>query len=783
MSPLGIAQRYARALRLTAPKLATRMPMAAAEGYWLTDTLYFFLHQQPDTSTERIVVTPCIADCEARTLEKVISPDILARMLSDYAGTPLSQQALSCARYDMPNRETLAVSIEEKSYLLDVLERRVIGVKAGLEMPALYSPDGRYACFVRGDDLWLKTRSTGAERQLTNDGATHVRYGQEPETNLAAISYRKRARPVGLWSPDSRWFLTHRIDERSVPDLTLQQNAPREGNRPVLHRYKYPFPGDPLPVATYIAIHIDSGHIVTFDDLCVPVLSFSPFTTHRVWHADKHTALTLVLDRYWRRADLVALDFERETARTLLSETVDSGYLDLNPFLTGAPNVRLLSHSQEIIWFSERDGWGHLYLYDARSGGLKNRITQGAWVVRDIVHVDETRRRLLFLANGIDPNVDPAHRTLCSIDLDGRNLQIAVRGDGDVFVAPTLPAGQSQDRPFRPQAAPSGISPKGHFAVVRHGNVERGDVVEIREVPGRTIVKIGEAAPDSQEVGSRHFTALAADGVTTLHGTLFLPSDFDETRRYPLIDYIYPGPQVTHQPQTFTSLNASVAKSLAELGFVTLMLDTRAMPTRSRSFHQIGYGSLLEPQLADHAAVVRSLCDRHPFIDRERIGIIGQSGGGAAAARAMLDYGAVYKVGVAVCGNHDSRYYAAIWSDKYRGPPTHPDAWADQANTAAVHKLSGKLLLISGDMDENVHMSQTLQVADALIRAGQQLDLLIIPNEGHDILMTHGYTQRRVWDYFVQHLLGKEPPEHFAIQFERHELDRYARGCEQEALQ
>jgi dipeptidyl aminopeptidase/acylaminoacyl peptidase len=226
---------------------------------------------------------------------------------------------------------------------------------------------------------------------------------------------------------------------------------------------------------------------------------------------------------------------------------------------------------------------------------------------------------------------------------------------------------------------------------------------------------------------------------------------------------------------------SGLARSLAELGFVTFMLDTRRMPVGSRAFHQAGYGDLFEPQLSDHAAIVRQLCAQHRFIDGDRVGVIGQSGGGAATARALFDYGDIFKVGVAASGNHDSRFYAALWADKCLGPGGG-EKWVLQANTATARKLQGKLFLISGDMDENVPVSQTLLLADALIRANRDFDLLIVPNAGHAVLMDNGYAQRRAWDYFVRHLLGGTPPSNFEITFEPHELARLS-NLRRESLQ
>jgi dipeptidyl-peptidase 4 len=773
-------RRYSRAVRLTAPKWAAAGPAAAVEGYWLDDRRYFFLAGQLDSSLDRVSETPSIADVDAQTVTAIVPLDVLAGLLTQAAGLSIDRLALSSAAFDMPNGNTLAVSVDGWDYLVDVPERRVRDRRPSFGAPALYSPDGRFACFVRGKDLWLSERATGIERALTTDGTVHNAYAQQPESALSAVSYRKRPYPVGLWSTDSRWFLTHRIDERSLPDLALIEHAPAGGGRPILHSYKYPMPGDTLPIATLVAFEVGTGRMVAFEEFPAPVLSSSPFFWRMAWFDGKDTAWFLRLDRYCRQAELIRLDLARGTGNVVLRESRADGYLEFHQFALGTPNVRTLAGSNEVVWYSEADGWGHLYLHDISSGALKNRITGGSWLVRDIVHVDEAQRRLLFTACGLDAEADPARRTLCSVNLDGSGFQIVLEHEGDLVLPKNEPAARSQDRPYRPSYANAGLSPSGRFGVVRCTSVERGDRTAVVDLGTGDGFVIARAAPADRAVGARPFVALAADGVTNLHGVMFLPSDFDPNSRYALIDYIYPGPQITWRPQSFASVNASSARALAEIGFVTIMLDTRGMPCRSRLLHQVGYGELLEPQLADHAAVVRQLCERHAFIDAGRIGVIGYSGGGAATARALLDYGDLFKVGVSVCGNHDNDLNIAFWSDKYRGPGSRESrGW--QVNSAAAHKLTGKLLLISGDMDENVHVSQTYAFARALIDANRDFDLLIVPGEGHALLLASGYVQRRVWDYFVRHLMGAEPPEDFVIRYESHELQVMERCWVREA--
>ena len=766
-------ERYTRALRLTGPKFAAETPGITVHGYWLDESHFYFQSERWNPSLGRIVSVPSIAACESQQVEEIASFEAVAEALSAESENPADARALCSAAFDMPDAETLALTVDGREYLLDVPGLKVKRAKPTLTTSTLYSPDGRLGCFVRGYDIWLINRETGTERPLTHSGVEHFCYGQAPETSLSALTYKTHPSPTGLWSPDSQWFLTHRIDERALPEMPLIQHVPKGGGRPVLHKYKYPLPGDPLPVLTYVAVHVVTGRIVEFFDFQAPLLTFSPFALRMAWFDAFGKVWFVRIDRHFKRVELITLDCESGGGKVVLEETVSSGYLDLSPVIFSTPNIRTLPRSKEIIWFSERDGWGHLYLYDAETGALKNRITAGEWLVRDIVHVDERHRRILFLAGGVVSGIDPAHRVLCSINFDGSNFRVLVQHDGDVFVSRTEPTGFEQNRPFAPACASPGVSPDCHYAVVRFSNVERGTTTEAVDLESGRRLTLCSAVSPPDAIQARRFTALAADGVTRLHGVMFLPAHFDVHGRYPLIDYIYPGPSAAHQPQSFHSVQAALAKSLAELGIVTIMLDTRGAPISSRAFHQVGYGSLLEPQLADHAAVVRQLCDRHGFLMHDRVGIVGWSGGGAAAARAICDYGGIFKICVAACGNHDSTFYTSMWSDKYRGTESR-GSWSEQANSAAAHKLTGKMLLMCGDMDENVHVSQTWAMVDALIKANKDFDLLIVPNAGHDVLMTNGYAQRRVWDFVVANLLEETPPKEFEVCFEPHELGRFA---------
>jgi dipeptidyl-peptidase-4 len=764
------AERFARAAQLTAPKVASQTLGRRLRGYWINNESYFYCAESEHRSAGVSRGWPCIYETQSGSTRRAVSIEAATDALKA-AGLSVEPAALERAQFEMPSPNVLGVSVGGRNALLDLTEMRVTVSRESISAAALYSPDGTRACVVRGPNLAVVDLASGRERLLTEDGEPGNCYGQPSETGLSAVTYRKRPYPVGLWSPDSQWLVTHQIDERTVPELSLVESVPAAGERPLLHSYKYAIPGDPLPVATYVAIHCDSGRILRFTDCPALVPAFSPFFARAVWFVSPERICLLRFDRYAMRAELIQLDLACGTSRIVLVEQVADGYVDMHPIITVTPNVRVLGQSGEVVWFSERDGWGHLHLHDAASGQLKNRITTGEWLVRDIVAVDERHRRVFFLAGGLEPGVDPARRSLCSVGLDGRDFEVLIKHEGDIFIARTEPAGLESRSPFRPTYRSAGFSPDFLFAVARFTHLEKGTDHRVIKIGMPGGVSLAGAAPASTPAPQvREFTVLAADGKTELYGAMFLPSDFDESEKYPLVDFIYPGPQVMHKPQSYRSIESTHGLALAELGFAVIMIDTRGIPGRSRALHQAGYGNLMEPQLADHAAAIAQLLGRYAFIDPARVGILGESAGGAAAALALCRYPNVFRVGVAVCGNHDPSYYASFWSDKYLGPGSR-DAWASQSSLSHVSTLTGKLLLVVGDMDENVHPSHTLRLANELMRANKDFELLVIPGGGHDILATCGYALRRIWDYLRLHLRG-ESAVGFDLQFEPDEIEQ-----------
>lgn len=763
-------ERYQRAARFTPPKLASRLSgVLTGGGYWIDHERFFAVLTQSG-SDEVIAKEPWIANAALGTVVQATDLAALATLLSDHSDTQITQADLGTADFDMPDGDTLVVTLQETAYHVALQGHSVTRVEQTPSIPALYSPDGKLACFLKDHTVWIKDRQTRVARQFLSDGEPAYAFGYPMESGPAPLSSRAFPTPQGLWSEDSQWFVTHRIDERALQAGGLVEHVPASGLLATMHSYKVATPSDDLPTVEFVAVHVATGRIVSSAARLISPQGLSPFAFRNCWFRNG-CLYYLEFDRFCSQVSLVEMNLDSGLLRTAIRETADNGWLELHPLMVGQPIVRVLAESNEVIWFSERDGYGHLYLYDLATGALKHRITQGDWMVRELVHVDEAARRLMFLANRTDGDSDPMLRRLCAVNFDGSGFEILLCPIDDIAVHADIVSGLEQVKPNRPSYAPMGIAKGARFAAAIIGGPSmptRASIIEIataNEIPIATVdIDKHWPAPKPEP-----FEVMAADGVTRLYGAMYLPSDFDEAGHYPLVDYIYPGPQLNWYSRRFPGAVGGLLQSVVELGFVGIVVESRGLPFRSRDFHQAGGGNMHEPQLSDHAAAIKQLCERHSFIDLERIGIFGQSGGGHAAARALFDYPDTFKVGVSVCGNHDSRNYISHWLDKYGGRPGTPEREV-QSNIDAAHRLQGKLFLMHGDMDDNVHLAQTLAVSAALIAAGKPFDQLVVPGADHNIVGQSGFAVQRIWDFFVRHLLGAEPPPDFVLSFERAEI-------------
>ncbi|MCP5154823.1 MAG: prolyl oligopeptidase family serine peptidase [Ectothiorhodospiraceae bacterium] len=633
------------------------------------------------------------------------------------------------------------------------------------------SPDGRLAAFRRGHDLWLRELATDIERPLTTDGGPHHAYAKSADMNLATVSLARRGivLPAGVrWSPDSRRLFTSRLDERDVADLPLLQHVPDDGSRrPVVHHLRFANAGDDVvPLESHLVIDVATGactwarcrpHVVGMMTCIERDEAWWSTDGNRLWFVDR--------DRGSRRVALCELDAADGAVREVLVECVDT-FHDTNVHVLGLPNIRILEDSGEVIWFSQRDGWGHLYLHDLASGALKSAITSGEWLVRDIVGVDPRRREVFVLGACRAPGADPQHRQLCVASLDGGALRVLTPEPGEHALAiPTRRMPRDHIAPAMPPGA--WRSPTGEHFVETTADLTSPPVTTLRRRDGAVVATL-EVATLTPELAARWryptpFTALAADGVTVLHGAYWLPGDFDPTRRYPIIDYIYPGPQRGIVPAVaFTDHlgelgQACMPQAFAELGCMVVKLDGRGQPLRSKALHDQAFANMGNPgMLEDHVAVLRQLAHRHAFVDLERVGIMGHSGGGYASVRALLEHPDFFHVAVATAGNHDNRGYSFAWTEKYQGDLVrNPDGTTNHdaaANPPLVDRLRGKLLLAHGDMDDNVHPALTHQLVAALIAADKDFDMLVLPNDDHATVWSNRWFLRRAMAFMVHHL-------------------------------
>jgi dipeptidyl aminopeptidase/acylaminoacyl peptidase len=542
---------------------------------------------------------------------------------------------------------------------------------------------------------------------------------------------------------------TYRQDERGVGEMYLVETGP---GHPKLQAWKYPLPGDSVvPMLERVIIHLDGPRVVPLQTppdhhrstVCDGIKCGSELVDVE-WSADSRHFAFVSTSRDYKHVALKVADPRTGAVRIILEETTPT-YFE-STLIGRDQNWRVLHGSGEVIWFSQRDDWGHLYLYDLATGKLKNRITTGAWNVLQILRLDEATRTIWFTAVGREEGRDPYFRHLYRVRLDGKQLALLTPEDADHDVT---------------------LAPSGRYFVDSYSRPDVAPVTALRQADGKRPFTVEEADISrllaTGWVPPMPVTVKARDGVTDLYGLLFRPSNFDPARKYPIINNIYPGPQTGSVRGRGFSAARGDAQSLAELGFVVVQIDAMGTPLRSKSFHAAYYGDMGDNGLPDQIAGMKELAARHPWIDLGRVGIYGHSGGGFASTAALLRYPDFFHVAVSSSGNHDNRLYSYHWGEKWHGllerGTDGSDNYDSQANHLLVGNLRGKLLLTHGSADNNVPPDNTLLVVDELIRQNKDFDFLIFPNRAHGL--GEDYMMRRRWDYFVRHLLGAEPPKEY----------------------
>jgi dipeptidyl aminopeptidase/acylaminoacyl peptidase len=744
-TPQVTAADYARAESRLAHKTAPLVDDLVTGFTWLGDGSVWFKRQ--DAKGDRFERF----DPATGKTTPLFDQAKLADALSRAGGKPVKADKLPVTAYNAAAEGGFVIDAGGTRYACtaDTRRNRCIAVKPAGTEPGARSPDGRREAFIRDWNLWVRDAAGGNETQLTFDGVKDYGYATDN------AGWKRTDNAILVWSPGSDRIATFQQDQRRTSTMTL---VATNVGAPKVEQWKYPFVGDEhVTMIERVIIDLtgDKARTIRLQmppdqhrSTCSDDLECSDGWEDVQWAKDGNTLAFVSTDRGHKSARLRVADARTGAIREVYQETVRTQYQSA-PALDSV-NWRYLPDSNEFLWFSQASGWGHLYLHDLTTGKRKRQLTRGDWNVTRIGHLDPATRTLWLRGVGREAGRDPYFVHYYKLNLDGGDVQLLTPEDAHHAITP---------------------SPDGRHFVDVHSTIATAPVAVLRDANGAQVAELARAdltrLKASGWVAPEAFTVKARDGKVTLHGQLFKPSGFDANAKYPVVTYIYPGPQVgSIRSRGFVPAHLD-HQALAELGFVVIAVDGTCTPLRSKAFQDACYGNMIDNTLPDQVAALKQLAARHAWIDATRAGMWGHSGGGNATATAMFKYPDVYKVGIAESGNHDNLSYEDDWAERYHGllrkKRDGTTNYTAQDNAAHAGKLKGKLFLIHGMMDDNVPPQNTLLVVDALVKANKDFDLLLLPHAKHGFGRDGYYVMRRRWDYFVQHLLGATPPATYEI--------------------
>lgn len=773
---------YLQAEKFTGEKLKTMLFSTAVDPHWFQQGNRFWYMYKTSEGVFWYVVDPAAA-----RKEQLFDRDELASQLSEIVQDPFDAQHLPLlnlkakedghtftfeirsTRDAKPEKKGEKVKPGEKEmfyFSYDFNTRKLTHLKDAEKEPkrldwASVSPDMKSVVYAKDCNLYRMSMedyrkaqkdekdSTIVEVQLTTDGTPDFGYGIPYSIlNTDTLCNGKRRKAWGYWSPDSRHFVTIVSDDRKVKPLWVINSI--ASPRPTLETYKYQMPGE---------MDAPEEHLYVFDmtsntrkEIKVAAwknqslgLEARPYQQKQrdaeflpaVWQGDNNRFYLTRSSRDLHRIDVCTYTIGEDSIVPVVKERMNT-YQETRP-------IHVFNGGKEFIQWSERDGWAHLYLYDEK-GNLKNRITKGPWHVEKVLKVDEASRTIYFLANGCEEGENPYYEHLYRVNADGSGLKLLTKGD------------------FFHQVA---VDDEARFMVDNFSRVNTIPCADLIDRNGRKVMTIQESDFSQLMAAGYQFPELfkvkAADGVTDLYGVMYKPFNFDSTKVYPIIDYVYPGPQVEAVYYPFTRMSVRTDR-LAQAGFIVISVGQRGgHPSRSKWYHNYGYGNLRDYPLADHKAAVEQLAARYKFIDINRVGIHGHSGGGFMSTAAICQYPDFYKAAVSCAGNHDNRIYNRWWSETHHGVKEVVSAKGDTTfayriatNPSIVRQLKGHLMLVHGDIDNNVHPANTIRVVDALIRANKRFEMLFLPGQRHGFGNMDEYFYWRMVDFFSEHLKGQK---------------------------
>jgi len=688
---------------------------------------FWYRNYLPDSSMEYIYVNAATG-----AKQKPFDADKLTAALNKLiTDTPLVATKLNITSMQFEKNNTSALlkikrkwyACNFKTYACEVHDSIIVSDEEGIvtgniksrwerqEASDSLSPDKQWRAYIKLGNLFIQPASGGEAMRYTTDGDTTNPYGQMQ------------------WSPDGKHLVVFRI--RPVIDKPVYYilSSIDSLTRGVLKSHEYLQPGDPFTSYEMFTLNMSNKKLVKVNTELYDFLDY-PWVHWRT--GDNNYFVYEKADRGHQHYRMIEVNATTGATRNLIEEKTNTFIYESRIFTWYTANTN------EIIWSSEKDGWRHLYLVDAVKGGVKNAITKGDWVMRNVDSIDEVKREIWFEASGVNPGDDPYNIHYYRIGFDGSNMV-------------SLTAANANHR-LR-------FSPDRKFFIDNYSRPDMPAVTELHSaVDGRLITQLEQADLSVyKSLGIRMpevFVAKARDGVTDIWGIVCRPRNFDSTKRYPVIENIYAGPQDSYVPKSF--MNYGDMQSMAELGFIVIQCDGMGTANRSKAFHDVCWQNLGDAGLPDRIAWIKALAAKYPYVDTTRVGLYGTSAGGQNSAGALLFHPEFYKVAVSAAGCHDNRVDKQWWNEQWMGYPVGPH-YAAQSNITNAYKLKGALLLIVGEADTNVPPESTLRMAKALIKANKTFDLLVVPGMDHSDGGPYGRIKKR--DFFVKHLLGVDPPD------------------------
>ncbi|MGC8518201.1 MAG: DPP IV N-terminal domain-containing protein [Steroidobacteraceae bacterium] len=735
-------QDYARAAQFMPYATAPLVDDDVEHVHWLAgDRFWFIAH---DASGDHYRIMDAATGKAAAPFNRIK----LAAALSNALGKPVDAAKLGITAIKIVHGR-LQVTRAGKRFICALTGAGHCRAAApSANVSGILSPNGKYLAFIRHWNLWVRNMHSGKERQLTFDGVKNFGYATDN------AGWLRSKRPVLNWSPDSRQIATYQQDQRKVGNMYLVSAAI---GHPTLQKWKYPLPGDThVFMIDPVIIDVASGHVIRLQmppeqrlsSLCDDISCQNNGHWDDVQWAPDSKTLALVSTSRNRHHEWFRVANARTGAVRTVFEYSTAKYYQSG---IGAVDWRYLPASDQVLWYSSRTGWGNLDLYSLKSGQFERPVTAGRGDVTQVLHVARRTGTVWFRAVGRIAGINPYYEQFWKVNLSGGAPKRLTPRDCDNLIS---------------------MSPDGKYFVDSCSTPQHAPVTTLRSAAsGRVIATVARAnLKRLRAIGwqaPQQIVVTARDGHTKLYGLLFKPTNFDPHKKYPIIDYVYPGPQIgsvftfRFEPSDYDN------QALAELGFIVIAVDGMGTPYRSRHFQRYWYGNMGDNTLPDQIAAIRELAQRDPWIDLSRVGIWGHSGGGNATTDAMFRYPDFFKVGWAESGNQDNRDYENDWGELYQGllkrNANGTTNYDNQANELLAAHLRGHLMLTYGTLDDNVPPENTQIVVEALIKANRPFDMIAIPNVRHGYGYATPYITRRRWDYFVRYLAGNTPPRHFAL--------------------